>query len=108
MSLASGLQGFPLGAAGEIALTVEGEVVARERAIRSAALVPDRDVGLDLLLDAPGEKLAGAVSRIGGDEVWEGRALPLIRELERPDVPTEALRTRRPVEVGGGRVQIGP
>ena len=47
-------------------LSVEGEIEAGERSVIALALVPDRNIGRDLLLlDQPAEKAANPIGRIG-------------------------------------------
>src|ERR687892_26596 len=56
---------------------VPDEVSAREDAVRSVALLPDRDVRCDpFVLDQPAEELTGSVGGVGGEPLGpQGEAL---------------------------------
>src|SRR5512143_830395 len=58
-------QGLTLRTDVVVVLGVVGEVRARERSIGALALVPDRNVRLDAVIDEPTEQSACAVGAIG-------------------------------------------
>ena len=72
---ASGRKQLSRGTDIDVALIVELEVGAREGAVLSRALIPNRDVRRDTGLDQPTEELARAVGRVGDEALClESRA----------------------------------
>ncbi len=100
-----GLQLLAAGTDREIALPVVGEIGAGEPAVCcDLALIPERDVRLDMAIDQPAEHLARAIGDIASDMLGlEGEALghPLDHRLGGIHFLGEARRRRLDVEDDG-------